>query len=68
MIRQFLSGLKARRLLAEDCGTVKVALPVADGVPEITPADERVSPPGKVPVVIEKVIEPTPPLVLRVWL
>jgi hypothetical protein len=32
--------------------TVKVDVPVADGTPEIVPADERVSPAGRVPDVI----------------
>lgn len=46
--------------------TVKVAVPVAVGVPEITPALESVSPAGKLPDARDHVYPGVPPLALSV--
>lgn len=46
--------------------TVKVAVPVAVGVPEITPALDSVSPSGKLPDAIDHVYPGVPPVALRV--
>jgi hypothetical protein len=46
--------------------TVNVALPAAVGVPEITPPDDSVSPPGKLPDVTVHVYPGVPPLALNV--
>src|SRR5450432_3525753 len=48
--------------------TVKVKLPLADGVPERTPAVDRLSPPGRVPLDTVKVYGLLPPLAVMVWL
>ena len=48
--------------------TVKVKLPAAVGVPERTPAVERVSPPGKLPLETVKVYGLLPPLAFMIWL
>jgi hypothetical protein len=46
--------------------TVKLAVPAAVGVPEITPALESVRPAGKLPVAIDHVYPGVPPVALRV--
>ena len=46
--------------------TVKLKLPVTVGVPERTPAVERVMPEGRAPVVTAYVIVPTPPACVSV--
>ncbi len=48
--------------------TVKLKLPVAVGVPESKPADDKVSPAGKVPALKLKLTAPTPPVCVKVWL
>src|SRR5471030_2180035 len=48
--------------------TVKVKLPLADGVPERTPAVDRLSPPGRLPLDTVKVYGLLPPLAVMVWL
>ena len=48
--------------------TVKVAVPVAVGVPLTTPALDSVSPAGRLPLLTLKVSEPVPPLAAMVWL
>lgn len=48
--------------------TVKLNVPPAAGVPESTPADDSVSPVGKVPLDLINVYEPLPPLAVNVWL
>ena len=56
------------QLLLAFAWTVKVKLPAAVGVPERTPAVERVSPVGRVPLVFVKVYGLLPPLAVKVWL
>jgi len=47
--------------------TVKVNVPAADGVPEITPVDEfKVNPAGRLPVVTDQVYGVTPPVAANV--
>ena len=48
--------------------TVKVAVPVAVGVPEITPAPESVRPAGRLPDAIDHVYPGVPPVALSVVL
>jgi hypothetical protein len=48
--------------------TVKLEVPVAVGVPEITPADVRVTPVGSVPLAIDQVYGGVPPVAVRVAL
>lgn len=46
--------------------SVKPAVPAAVAVPEIRPAEERVSPAGKEPVASEKVTDPVAPMAASV--
>jgi len=52
-------------MLSVTC-TVNV-VPVAVGVPLITPAADRVSPVGKDPVARDHVLVPVPPVAASVW-
>jgi hypothetical protein len=47
---------------------VKLKLPVALGVPVMAPAVDKVSPPGRDPMVFDHLFPPVPPLAVRVWL
>jgi len=47
--------------------TVKLNVPAAVGVPEITPPLERLKPPGRVPLAMLHVMGVSP-LAVRVWL
>ena len=46
---------------------VKFELPLAVGAPEMIPADERVSPVGRLPDVTDQLYVATPPVACRVW-
>ncbi|CAB4734619.1 unannotated protein [freshwater metagenome] len=48
--------------------TVKLELPVAVGVPEITPAALRFRPAGRVPLCRLQTLLPAPPVATKVWL
>lgn len=48
--------------------TLKLAVPAAVGVPEITPPAERVNPAGNVPSDSDQVYGDMPPLAVSVWL
>src|SRR5947209_8152014 len=48
--------------------TVIGKLPVCVGVPERTPLEASVNPAGSVPPASEKVVVPTPPTCVKVWL
>ena len=46
--------------------TVKLKVPVASGVPEIAPVEDRVRPPGKAPVPMLQLYGVVPPLAANV--
>ena len=48
--------------------TLKDAVPLAVGVPEITPAVESDNPAGKLPAAKDHVSGDTPPVAVRIWL
>jgi hypothetical protein len=48
--------------------TVNVELPAVVAVPDNTPAEDRLRPPGKVPALFANVYGPVPPLASMVWL
>ena len=56
----------AKALLASVTFAVKLLVPEVVGVPEITPALDRVSPPGKLPVLIVQDSGVVPPLAANV--
>ena len=56
------------QLLLSFAWTMKVKLPAAVGVPDRTPAVDRLSPVGSVPLDFVKVYGLLPPLAVNVWL
>ena len=46
---------------------VKLNVPSAEGVPVITPPDERLNPPGKDPEANDHVYGDVPPFAVNVW-
>jgi hypothetical protein len=46
----------------------KLVVPVTVGVPEMTPAEDRLRPVGKLPLARNQLYELSPPVALNVWL
>ena len=58
----------ANALLASVTFAVKLLVPAAVGVPDMTPALDSVNPAGKLPVLIVQERGDVPPLAVKVWL
>ena len=63
ILRAFVAAAFAESLT----WTVKLLVPMAVGVPVITPAGSRASPAGSAPVVIDQCLPSAPPEAARVW-
>ena len=63
-----LNGLVAVSPLASLTSAVKLEVPAAVGIPEITPAPVRLNPGGKLPAVSDHVYAGVPPVAASVWL